>query len=157
MIWQRLRRNSNMSLKTTTLGRNGPSVPAVGIGLMSLGHAYGHAGDDDSRLKYLDDLYAMGEIFWDNADIYGDAEELVGKWFSANPDKRKDIFLSTKFGIVDPAGNAGVRSDPEYVKEAFEKSLRKLKTDYVDLYYCHRADDKTPIEATVRAMAELQK
>ena len=149
-----------MSLKTTTLGRNGPSVPAIGVGLMSLGHAYGHAGDDESRLKYLDELLAMGETFWDDADIYGDSEELVGKWFTANPEKRKDIFLSTKFGFVNPdptLPEIEIRSDPEYINQAVEKSLKKLKTDYIDLYYCHRTDGKTPIEVTVRALAELQK
>ena len=146
-----------MSLKTTSLGRNGPSVPAIGVGLMSIGGAYGHGGDDASRLKYLDELYAMGETFWDDADIYGDSEELVGQWFTANPDKRKDIFLATKFGFVDPTATQGVRSDPEYVKEALERSLTKLKTEYVDIYYCHRTDGKTPIEVTVRAMVELQK
>ncbi len=147
-----------MSLKTTTLGHDGPSVPAIGVGLMSIGGAYGDGGDDEFRLKYLDELYAMGETFWDDADIYGDSEELVGKWFTANPDKRKDIFLATKFALINEGpGEIGVRSDPEYVKEAIESSLKKLKTDYIDIYYCHRTDGKTPIEVTVRAMVELQK
>ena len=125
-----------MALKTTTLGKDGPSVPAMGIGLMSMGHAYGHAGTDEERLAFLDGLYEMGETFWDDADIYGDSEEVVGKWFTANPEKRKDIFLSTKFGFVDPDPSKPmvIRSDPEYIEFALDRSLKKLKTDYVDLY-----------------------
>ena len=126
---------------------------------MSLGHAYGHAGDDATRLAYLDSLYSLGETFWDNADLYGDAEDVCGKWFEANPDKRKDIFLSTKFGFVMEGHDFSkmtIRSDAEYVKEAIEKSLKRMKTEYVDLYYCHRHDGKTPIERTVKAMQELK-
>lgn len=147
-----------MTLKTTTLGQSGPTVNALGVGLMSIGHAYGHGGSDEERLAFLDELWSMGETFWDDADIYGDSEELVGKWFTLHPERRKDIFLATKFGFVDPTKMPmEIRSDPEYVKQAFETSLKKLKTDYVDLYYCHRPDDKTPIEETVKAMVELKK
>ena len=148
-----------MTLRTTTLGKNGPSVPGMGIGLMSMGHAYGHAGSDSERLTFLDGLHAMGETFWDDADMYGDSEEIVGQWFTANPEKRKDIFLSTKFGFVgiSPDKPIEIRSDPEYVEMALERSLEKLKTDYVDLYYCHRVDDKTPVELTVRKLDELKK
>jgi aryl-alcohol dehydrogenase-like predicted oxidoreductase len=90
----------------------------------------------------------------DVADVYGDSEDLIGNWFAANPEKRKDIFLATKFGsrgeenIID--------SSPGYCKEACAKSLKRLGVDYVDLFYCHRVDGKTPIEKTVRAMAELK-
>ena len=148
-----------MALKATALGKNGPSVPAMGIGLMSMGHAYGHAGTDEERLAFLDDLYAIGETFWDDADVYGDSEEVVGKWFTANPEKRKDVFLATKFGFVNPdlSQPLVIRSDPEYIDFALKSSLEKLKTDYVDLYYCHRVDGKTPIEITVRKLAELQR
>ena len=130
----------------------------MGIGLMSMGHAYGHAGTDEERLAFLDGLHAMGETFWDNADIYGDAEDVVGKWFAANPDKRKDIFLSTKFGFVDPTSMPMIiRSDPEYIQGAVERSLKRHQTDYIDLYYCHRVDDKTPVEVTMRKLVELKK
>ena len=146
-----------MSLKNVQLGRNGPSVPGMGLGLMSLGGAYGDGGSDEDRLAFLDGVHKIGETFWDDADIYGDSEELVGKWFTANPDKRKDIFLSTKFGFVDPLNDPGnVRSDAEFAKAALERSLKKLKTDYIDLYYCHRVNSQTPIEVTVQAMAEMK-
>lgn len=82
---------------------------------------------------------------------YGDNEDLIGRWFQANPSKRADIFLATKFA----AKGYGVDSSPEYAKEAIEKSLKRLGVQYIDLYYCHRVDQKTPIELTVQAMADL--
>ena len=145
------------TLPTRQLGKDGPQVTAMGIGLMSLGHAYGHAGTDEERIAYLDALYTAGETNWDDADIYGDSEDVVGKWFAKNPEKRKDIFLSTKFGYVDAINPTVLRTDPEYVKQALEKSLKRLQTDYIDLYYMHRTDRKTPIETTVKAMVELKK
>lgn len=89
--------------------------------------------------------------------MYGDSEELLGKWF-AKTGNRSKIFLATKFAISsDPDGKLGIRSDPEYVKQACDKSLKRLGVETVDLYYCHRVDQKTPIEKTVEAMAELKK
>lgn len=146
-------------LPTRRLGRSGPSIPAMGVGMMSLGHVYGHAGEDAPRLAFLDAVYALGATHWDDADIYGDTEELLGKWFAANPDKRKDIFLTTKFAIAGQSADGGflLRSDPEWVKLACASSLKKLQTEYIDLYYCHRVDGKTPIEETIKAMVELKK
>lgn len=142
-----------------TLGKNGPSVPAVGLGLMSIGGAYGPAPSDEERSALLDHAHAIGERFWDTADIYGDSEDAVGLWVKQNPEKRKDIFLATKFGIqLDLATyTQTLCSDPEYVKKACERSLNRLNVDYIDLYYCHRVDGKTPIEKTVEAMVELKR
>jgi aryl-alcohol dehydrogenase-like predicted oxidoreductase len=125
---------------------------------MSLGGVYGPGGSDEERLKVLDAAYELGARHWDDADVYGDTEELIGKWFELNPEKRKDIFLTTKFGI-SAFGQDGItiRSDPEYVRSAVERSLKRLKTDYIDLYYCHRVDGKTPVEETLKAMVELKK
>jgi aryl-alcohol dehydrogenase-like predicted oxidoreductase len=82
---------------------------------------------------------------------------LLGKWFAANPEKRNDVFLATKFANrVLPGGGREVNSTPQYCKEACAKSLKRLGVDHIDLYYCHRLDRKTPIEHTVRAMAELK-
>jgi aryl-alcohol dehydrogenase-like predicted oxidoreductase len=104
------------------------------------------------------------------ADEYNDNEDLLGKWFTANPEKRKDIFLSTKFAIRRAPGaviNApkeggppvgfSVDSSPEYCRQAIEKSLRRLGISYVDLYYVHRIDKVTPIEKTIEVMVELKK
>jgi aryl-alcohol dehydrogenase-like predicted oxidoreductase len=147
-----------MPLPTRTLGRGGPEVTAIGFGLMSIGGVYGPRGSDDERMALLDRAYELGEWFWDTADIYFDSEELVGKWVLKNPEKAKDIFLATKFGLeMTPDGGQTINSDPEYVKVACEKSLQKLGLEAIDLYYCHRVDKKTPIEKTVQAMVELKK
>lgn len=148
-----------MAPVTRTLGKTGPSVPAIGFGLMSIGGVYGAVPSNEERSALLDHAHAIGERFWDTADIYADSEDAVGLWVKQNPEKRKDIFLATKFGIqFDPATyTQTLRSDPEYIKEACERSLTRLNTDYVDLYYCHRVDGKTPIEKTVEAMVELKK
>lgn len=146
-------------LPTRKLGKNGPQVPALGFGLMGLSIAYGKVESDEARFKILDRAFELGETFWDSSDLYGDNEELVGKWLANNPDKRKDIFLATKFAFVHAGDKPGpmIDSSPEYLKDACEKSLKRLGVDTIDLYYCHRVDGKTPIELTVQAMAELKK
>jgi aryl-alcohol dehydrogenase-like predicted oxidoreductase len=143
-----------MSLPTRRLGKDGPEVTGLGLGLMSLGSAYGPAGSDEERLVFLDKACELGARNWDSADIYGDTEDLLGKWFKRSG-KRHDVFLSTKFGYQSDF--VSVRSDPAYVKEACENSLRKLGVGYIDLFYCHRVDKTTPVEKTVEAMVELKK
>ena len=87
----------------------------------------------------------------------GDNEDLIGKWFERTG-KRNSVFLCTKYGVMKgPDGKPTVRSDPEYVKQACEKSLKRLGVSKIDLSYCHRVDMKTPIEQTVQAMAQLKK
>ena len=118
---------------------------------------YGSPRNDAERLAFLDAAYRSGEHFWDSADVYGDSEDLLGRWLSANPDKRDSIFLATKFGnVVGADGSVQVRGDPQYVKEACDRSLRRLGIETIDLYYCHRLDTSVPIEHTVQAMAELK-
>jgi hypothetical protein len=144
-------------LPTRQLGKDGPHVTALGFGTMGLSAFYGPTKPDSERLALLDKCYELGGWHWDSADIYGDSEDLLGKWFAANPDKRKDIFLATKFANrFFPDGTRAVDSSGPYCKEACEKSLKRLGLPYVDLYYCHRLDGKTPVEQTVRAMAELK-
>ncbi|KAF9038985.1 Aldo/keto reductase [Hymenopellis radicata] len=127
------------------------TVPAIGFGVMRLSANF--AGTDEDRLKILDAAYEAGCTFWDTADVYGDNEDIIGKWFKANPEKRSSIFLATKFG-VSPTGGKG---DPEYVKQQCNKSLERLGVDHIDLYYQHRVDATVPIELTIGAMAELVK
>ncbi|KAJ0114229.1 Aldo/keto reductase [Diaporthe amygdali] len=125
-------------VETRPLGKNGPE-------------------GDEERFALLDKAYEMGETFWDTSDAYGDSEDLIGKWFAANPEKRKDIFLGTKFGVqFDPATGMKTNSTPEYCREALDKSLKRLRQSCVDLYYIHRLDKVTPIEKTVEAMVELK-
>ena len=123
---------------------------------MGLSAFYGSPESDEERFKILDKAYEMGETFWDSADIYMDSEDLIGKWFKRSG-KRNDIFLATKFALTPVDGTMTIRSDPEYVKEACEKSLKRLGIPTIDLYYCHRLDGKTPVEKTVEAMAQLKK
>lgn len=141
---------------TRTLGRNGPQVTAIGLGTMSIAGAYGQKNTVEEKMKFLDRAYEIGEVFWDTADVYFDSEDLIGKWLK-DTGKRSEIFIATKFGLDYSTGAQLVYSDPDYVKAACEKSLKRLGVDTIDLYYCHRVDGKTPIEKTVQAMAELKK
>ncbi|KAI0764116.1 Aldo/keto reductase [Irpex lacteus] len=140
-------------LPTRKIGND--DVTAIGWGAMGLSAWYGSTASDEERLKFLDDLYATGCTMWDSANIYGDSEDLLGKWFQKTG-KRNEIFLSTKVGITnDPARpNNGT---PEYIKENFERSLKRLGVNQIDLYYLHRPDPQVPIEISVAAMAELVK
>jgi hypothetical protein len=141
-------------LPTRTLGRNGPQVTALGFGTMGLSSFYGPVPSDEERFEILDYVFESGVTNWDSSDLYGDSEQLIGKWFSRTG-LRDQVFLATKFGfITTPPG--GIRSDPEYVKEACAKSLKRLGVEMIDLYYAHRLDMKTPIEKTVQAMVELK-
>ncbi|KAF9519820.1 hypothetical protein BS47DRAFT_1336526 [Hydnum rufescens UP504] len=129
-------------------------LAAIGYGAMGIaGKGYGPSGNDEERFKVLDRLFELGCRHWDTASVYGDSEELIGKWFERTGNRDK-IFLATKFGIVAPGV---IRGDPEFVKSECEKSLKKLRTDHIDLYYQHRPAPDTPIEITVGAMAELVK
>ncbi|KAF9515454.1 hypothetical protein BS47DRAFT_1376250 [Hydnum rufescens UP504] len=118
-------------------------VAAIGYGAMGIGGM--------AYVQVLDRLFELGCHHWDTASIYGDSEELIGKWFERTG-KRDKIFLATKFGL---ASESLIRGDPEFVESECAKSLAKLKTDHIDLYYQHRSDTKTPIEVTVGTMAEL--
>ncbi|PYI05427.1 aldo-keto reductase [Aspergillus sclerotiicarbonarius CBS 121057] len=147
-------------LPTRQLGRDGPMVPAQGLGLMGLSMFYNTRRPDAERLKFLDYAHAKGATFWDSADVYADNEDIIAKWFEATG-KRKDIFLATKFGIQQHPGQLpSIHNGPEYVREACRKSRERLglaADDPIDLYYCHRIDPQQPIEITVAAMAELVK
>jgi len=141
-----------MSLPTRKISKD--NVTAIGFGLSGLSAFYGPIENDEERFKVLDAAIEEGCTFWDTADIYGDSEDLVGKWFKRTG-KRNQIFLATKFGFTQP--ELLINGTPEYVKSAAEKSLKRLGVETIDLYYLHRADKNTPIEKTVGAMAELVK
>ncbi|GAD95782.1 hypothetical protein SS1G_10900 [Paecilomyces variotii No. 5] len=143
-------------LPTRQLGKDGPQVTALGYGAMGLSAFYAPAAPDEERLQFLDHVYNSGIVNWDTSDVYGDSEDLLGKWF-AKTGKRNEIFLATKGGAgVDDEGKALVRSNPEYIKGACDRSLKRLGVESVDLYYIHRLDKVTPIEKTVAAMVELK-
>jgi aryl-alcohol dehydrogenase-like predicted oxidoreductase len=117
---------------------------------------------DEERLAVLDRAWEMGCTTWDTSDAYGDSEDLLGIWFALHPERRKDIFLSTKFSIVvkfkeDGSIESSFDSSPERARSQCELSLKRLGTDWIDLYYIHRTDGKTPIEKTMEALRDLKK
>jgi aryl-alcohol dehydrogenase-like predicted oxidoreductase len=126
----------------------------LGFGCWGMSDAYGPA-DDQQSLATIEAALAAGIHHFDTADVYGNGhnETLLGR---ALADRRKDVFVATKFGFVgDEHGQVSIDGRPERVKTACEDSLRRLGTEVIDLYYLHRRDERVPIEETVGAMAEL--
>jgi len=139
------------------LGHLGPPVSAIGLGCMSLGigEIYSSGIDsDDAAIGLIRRALDVGVTFLDTADIYGDSELKVGR---AIHGRRDQVVLATKFGFVQTQIGEQERIDgrPEYVREACDRSLRRLGVDVIDVYYLHRVDARVPIEDTVGAMADL--
>ncbi|OAA62849.1 Aldo/keto reductase-like protein [Niveomyces insectorum RCEF 264] len=154
------------SLPTRRLGKDGPQISAIGFGLMGMSTAYGTPGTDEERFQVLDRAWELGCTNWDTADFYGDSEDLLGKWFRLHPERRADIFLASKFGLsfgLPPDARPGqapgvlINSTPAYCRASCEESLHRLGLSYIDLYYVHRVDGVTPIEATMAELASLQR
>jgi aryl-alcohol dehydrogenase-like predicted oxidoreductase len=142
------------------LGRQGLVVSALGLGCMGMSEFYGspeeRAAGEAESVATIHRALELGVTLLDTADMYGPHtnEELVGRAVQGH---RAEVQIATKFGIVrtgDPAVRS-VNGRPEYVRQACEGSLRRLGTDYIDLYYQHRVDPGVPIEETVGAMGEL--
>ncbi len=143
-------------MRRRRLGSSGLEVSELGLGCMGMSMAYG-AADEGEALRVLDRALEMGVSFWDTADVYGPHanEELVG---AALKGRRERVQLATKFGLEWDDERQTIRrinGRPDYVRQACDASLRRLKVDSIDLYYLHRVDPQTPIEDTVGAMAEL--
>ncbi|HEX4042488.1 MAG TPA: aldo/keto reductase, partial [Xanthobacteraceae bacterium] len=134
------------------LGKSGPKVSLVGLGTNNFG---GRIGRDASR-RVVDKALACGVTLIDTADVYGNkggSETILGEVLGA---RRKDVVLATKFGMPMGDGNGGGASR-RTIAQAVEASLRRLNTDWIDLYQLHRPDPKTPIEETLRALDDLVK
>ncbi|KAK3296532.1 NADP-dependent oxidoreductase domain-containing protein [Chaetomium fimeti] len=143
------------NIPTRQLGRDGPTIPILGLGLMGLSSFYGTPPPDEERFKLLDRAHELGCVHWDSAALYGDSEDLLGRWFERTG-KREDIFLATKFGnYVRPDGGREFRNDPEFIRGAVKEALGRLKTGYIDLLYCHRISGKTPIEDVIETLKEF--
>jgi aryl-alcohol dehydrogenase-like predicted oxidoreductase len=144
----------DIGMKTRQLGDL--TVSAIGLGCMGMSAFYGKHDDAESA-KVLQYALDHGVNFWDTADVYGPwtNEVLIGK---AMQDRRQDVILATKFGneISDDGQRTGrINGTPAYIRKSVESSLKRLGTDYIDLYYQHRVDPNTPIEETVQALADL--
>ncbi len=130
-------------------------VSSLGLGCMGMSQGYG-AADEAESLRVLEMFLELGGNFLDTADAYGPHtnEELIGKFLQG---RREKIVLATKFGLQGSSvtGEQRINGRPEYVRQACEASLKRLGTEYIDLYYLHRLDPETPIEETVGAMREL--
>ena len=130
-------------------------VSRIGLGAMGMSAAYTGAGSDDAEsIRTIRRALDLGVTFIDTAEVYGPYtnEELVGR---ALKSRRDQVVLATKFGFMSHTGRPGADSTPANIRTAVEGSLRRLGTDYIDLYYQHRVDPQTPIEEAVGAMAEL--
>ena len=144
-------------MKNVTLGTNGPSVGRIGLGLMGMSAFYTGSGTDEAgSIATIHRALELGVTLLDTAEIYGPYtnEELLGKAIAG---RRDEAVIATKFGTLLHRGDGGRGLDgsAENVRLSIEGSLKRLGTDYIDLYYQHRMDPGTPVEETVGALAEL--
>lgn len=142
-------------MKTRTLGNQGLTVSELGLGCMGMSYAYG-SSDEQESIAVIHRAIELGITLLDTAEIYGPFinEQLVGR---AIQGKRDQVVIATKFGfgISEDGERQGLNSKPDHVSKVCDASLKRLGTDYIDLFYQHRVDPTVPIEETVGAMAEL--
>lgn len=142
-------------MKCRTLGNSGLKVFSVGLGCMGLSQSYPPFPDKKEAVAFLRRAVEMGENFFDTSELYGiyANEELVGE---ALEPVRDQVVIATKFGWDIRDGKCmGLDSRPETIRKAVDGSLRRLRTDHIDLYYQHRVDPKVPIEEVAETMEEL--
>jgi aryl-alcohol dehydrogenase-like predicted oxidoreductase len=139
------------------LGANGPNVPVICLG----GNVYGWTLPETDAFRQFDKALDLGLNFIDTADMYstwvpghkgGESETIIGNWLTKSG-KRKAIFLATKVGLDMGEGRKGLRA--AYIRQAVEASLRRLQTDYIDLYQAHTDDKETPLAETLQAFDDL--
>jgi len=135
------------------LGKGGLAVSALGFGCMGMSFGYGPAADKQQAISVIRSAFERGVTFFDTAEVYGPLtnEELVGE---ALAPFRDQVVIATKFGF-DLAAFPGLNSRPEHIKKVAEASLKRLKTDVIDLFYQHRVDPNVPIEDVAGAVKDL--
>ena len=148
------------TMRTVPIGSSGLHSSAIGLGCMGMSEFYGEP-DDAQSLRTLERAFELGVTHYDTSNVYGRGhnERLLSQFLKG---RRDQVMLASKFGVVrDPNGPQGstydrdIDNSPAYMRRCCEESLARLGIDAIDLYYVHRADPKTPIEATVSALADL--
>ena len=137
------------------LGKSGLEVSTIGLGCMGLSYAYGEPPSKANGIKLLREAFDRGVTFFDTAEMYGPFtnEELLGE---ALAPFRNEVVIATKFGFkIEKGKQAGLDSRPEHIKDVAEASLRRLRTDRIDLFYQHRVDPNVPIEDVAGAINDL--
>jgi len=141
-------------MKKRRLGRSNLEVSALGFGCMGLSFGYGPALEKQNAISLIRDAFESGVTFFDTAEAYGPFtnEELVGEALAPIRDK---VVIATKFGFKDGNSRAGMDSRPERIREVADASLKRLKTDRIDLFYQHRVDPNVPIEDVASTVKDL--
>jgi len=140
-------------MKKRILGKSGLEVSALGLGCMGLSFGYGPAAGREAALKLIREAYEQGITFFDSAEAYGkENEEWLGE---AVAPFRKEVVLATKFGFKDGDSKNGQDSHPDRIRAVAEQSLRRLKTDSIDLFYQHRVDPNIPMEDVAGTVKDL--
>src|ERR1700736_1400053 len=143
-------------MRQRQLGKSGLQVSALGLGCMGLSHGYGPAVEKSEGIALIRAAVDQGVTFFDTAEVYGayTNEELVGEALAPLRDK---VVIATKFGfnITSEGKMNGLNSKPAHIREVIEASLKRLKTDVIDLFYQHRVDPDVPIEDVAGAVKQL--
>ena len=137
------------------LGRTGLEVSAIGLGCMGMSQSYGAPMATPDAVRLIRAAFERGVTFFDTAEVYGPYknEEVVGE---ALEPIRDQVVIATKFGIdIDATGTSGMDSRPEHIRAVAEASLKRLRTDHIDLFYQHRVDPNVPIEDVAGTVKEL--
>ncbi|MHC1652892.1 aldo/keto reductase [Stenotrophomonas maltophilia] len=141
-------------MQTRELGRSGLKVSALGLGCMGLTHAYGQPVERSQGIALLQAAVERGVTFFDTAEVYGPYtnEDLLGE---ALAPYRGKLVIATKFGFKDARTDTGLDSRPENIRAVAEASLKRLRTDHIDLFYQHRVDPNVPIEDVAGTVRDL--
>jgi len=141
-------------MKKRKLGKSGLEVSAIGLGCMGLSFGYGPAVEKDAGIKLIRAAFEQGVTFFDTAEAYGPFknEELLGE---ALAPMRDQVVIAIKFGFKNGVPGEGVDSRPERIREVADASLKRLKTDRIDLFYQHRVDPNVPMEDVAGTVKEL--
>jgi len=153
-----LHHESRIITQKRKLGKSALEVSAIGLGCMGMSHGYGPSPDKKEMISLIRKAIERGVTFFDTAQVYGPFtnEELVGE---ALDPFRGQVVIATKFGLrIDPSsGQQVVDSQPEYIKQSADASLKRLRVDTIDLFYQHRVDPKVPIEDVAGAVKDLMR